>query len=89
MAKGTRLTMTSEEYTRCERVQSLMNDREVRWYFGYLREKYIQNWQDANDPEIRESMWHQMKALDDLVLVLTSSSDVKTAFDSQEQKDES
>ena len=92
MSKGLRLNMTSEEYQRCERVQALMNDRDTTWYFEFLRKKYVENWQEADDAGVREAMWYQMKALDDLQLLLQSSADVKEAFDSQmpdEEKDES
>lgn len=89
MANGLRLTMTSEEYQRCERIQALMSDKDVKWYFDYLRNKYVQNWEEADEPQVRESMWYQMKALEDVRLLMTTSVGVKEAFDSQEKEDKS
>lgn len=72
-----------------EGASSLLASPAVNRLFVDMENYLISNWREANEPEVREKIWYNVRALDDLrTLLQVFASDLKRPRDIDEAIDE-
>lgn len=47
-------------------VQAFLDSEPIRAAFAKIEEDAFETWRSSNDPQMRDTIWHRIRALDDL-----------------------